>query len=244
MELRERLAKVLEETGLNKIQLSKIAGVTHSSISHYFSGRSEGMRAATAARIEEATGVSARWLTTGKGPMMVSKPQKQERQTPAESTRVPIFTPDQARQFAPGGNIYSIGLIETWAHSLAPLSGYAFAIDVLDDSMSPDIQEGGLVIVDPMDLPVPGGFVAALADESIVIRRQKPRFNSLDGSPFDLLANNPAYPEISGASARIHVIGPVVEIRNYPERSGRALESPHFRQPLMMPRRKSDPPIP
>ncbi|STX50179.1 phage repressor [Legionella busanensis] len=68
---------------------------------------------------------------------------------------------------------------------------YAFALQVFDESMEPELKIGDILIVDPDVEPKPGNFVVAQLDgEEIFIRRfkQLTTFKSL--SRFELLAIN------------------------------------------------------
>ncbi len=67
MELKERIALIIEENGFKQIELAELIGVTGSYISTLMSGRNKNVSTAVATLIEEKLGYSAEWVLFGEG---------------------------------------------------------------------------------------------------------------------------------------------------------------------------------
>lgn len=65
--LAERLVFARGRAGLSQSQLARAVKVSASAINQVEKGHTKSLRATTAQAIERATGVSARWLLTGRG---------------------------------------------------------------------------------------------------------------------------------------------------------------------------------
>ncbi|AOJ31398.1 helix-turn-helix domain-containing protein [Burkholderia metallica] len=100
------------------------------------------------------------------------------------------------------------------------LSEGAFAIEVEDDSMTPEFSPGDRVIVDPNLHPRPGDYVVAATGEEIAtFKRYRARGRNDAGEEvFELVPMNPDYPTISSEQRRVNIIGVMVEHRRYRKR--------------------------
>ena len=67
----------------------------------------------------------------------------------------------------------------------------SFALMVLGDSMTPEFDEGDVVIIEPDGLATDGSFVLAFCDEEWIFRRLRK-----DGESWCLQALNPSYADI------------------------------------------------
>ncbi len=67
----------------------------------------------------------------------------------------------------------------------------SFALMVLGDSMTPEFDEGDIVIIEPDGLATDGSFVLAFYCDEWIFRRLRK-----DGESWRLLALNPSYAEI------------------------------------------------
>lgn len=92
---------------------------------------------------------------------------------------------------------------------MTDLSPSVFAIDILDDSMSPVFLPGDHVIIDPDISPLPGDFVLAKTPKGRVFRK----YRLLNEEDFSLVPLNEDYPTIGNASAVID--GVMIEHRRY-----------------------------
>lgn len=97
-------------------------------------------------------------------------------------------------------------------------SGESFALMVLGDSMSPEFNEGDIVVIEPEGLATDGSFVLAWhAGEWIFRRLQR------SGPGWVLAALNPAYPPIGLAD-----LSPVRGVIIQKSRPGRRRESRRY----------------
>lgn len=97
------------------------------------------------------------------------------------------------------------------------LSEDAFALRVLDDSMSLEIRVNDVLIVDPTILPKPGDFVTVQIkgkSDAIVCQYKKISYTSHE---FELLTLNDKWPNITvNESLQVNIVGKVVQnIRQY-----------------------------
>lgn len=71
MELKDRIALIIEENNFKQKELAAIMGVTESYVSILLAGkRSTNLSTSVASLIEEKLGYSAEWLLTGKEPKL------------------------------------------------------------------------------------------------------------------------------------------------------------------------------
>lgn len=99
------------------------------------------------------------------------------------------------------------------------LSGSAFALKVVGDSMSPDYRPGDIVIVDPSVSPVPGDIVVAKLDNEDMATLKKYRLKGRDtaGEPIiELVPINPDWPTLLMDSDNPgHIVGRVVMVQKH-----------------------------
>lgn len=67
MNITERIKQVVEESGLSKTEIARRCGVSRASVSQWVNGDTKSPTAEKIFLLAKATGVSAKWLTTGKG---------------------------------------------------------------------------------------------------------------------------------------------------------------------------------
>lgn len=70
--LQERIAKVLDELKVKPDALAEIAGVSRPAVVQWKNGQTKSILPEAAYKIEDAKGISARWLITGEGSMRPS----------------------------------------------------------------------------------------------------------------------------------------------------------------------------
>ncbi|HAT1700371.1 TPA: helix-turn-helix domain-containing protein [Legionella pneumophila] len=100
---------------------------------------------------------------------------------------------------------------------LPELSNEAFALKIVDESMTPEIRVGDIIIIDPLALPKPGDYVVVkvkMQKEVILCQYKKLSYTS---SEFELLTLNDTWPNINVSDCEaVEIIGVVVQnIRNY-----------------------------
>lgn len=216
MDLSDRLEEALRISGKTRLQLAAEIGVTPSSISHWITGRTKHMRGETAAKIEGATGVRAAWLMTGEGVKLV---REQMGMGPGMEDIRQIPCIDRARvvDWLRSGDPYDAGGAPEWLLSTGAQSPRAFALQIRDNSMQPELRPGDQVIVDPAVEPAPGDYVLALSrEEGAVLRKYRPRGADDTGRALiELKPLNDDYPTVQGDASAIEVLGTVIEHRRY-----------------------------
>ena len=91
-----------------------------------------------------------------------------------------------------------------------------FALRVSGDSMSPDLSDGDVVIVDPHIHPRPGDIVIARVDneDAATIKRYALRgVDDYGRDRFDLIPSNDLYPTLHSSDRPVQICGVVVEHR-------------------------------
>mgnify|MGYP000954758427 CR=1 FL=1 len=97
------------------------------------------------------------------------------------------------------------------------LGTYAFALEVVGDSMFPEFKPGDKIIVDPDVKPLPGDYVIAQNDgDEATFKKYKPRgFDEHGREYFELIALNENYPNFDSRFQNIKIIATVIDhIRN------------------------------
>lgn len=146
------------------------------------------------------TGVSLWWLLYGDG-----RPK-----TVAGS--VPVAPPESFLPH-PEGSLQELADVESLRGVVAnvEVSDAAFAVEVIDESMSPVYYPGDIAVVDPVREPSPGCEALVRVDEGVVIRQ----LVSLWGSEFSFAPFNNFYPICAGKKADI--LGRIVEHVRFPQ---------------------------
>ncbi|HAU0830363.1 TPA: LexA family protein [Legionella pneumophila] len=89
----------------------------------------------------------------------------------------------------------------------------AFALRMIDDSMSPEIRVNDIQIVDPSIFPNPGDFVVVKIsgkNDVIICQYKKLSYTSPE---FELLTLNDNWPNITfNESEQVEIVGPVIQI--------------------------------
>lgn len=123
---------------------------------------------------------------------------------------VPVISYVQAGSFKDA----ILGVQENFVVSYTEnLSENAFALEVPDESMSPEFKPGDKIVVDPDIQPNPGDYVIAQnGDNEATFKMYKPRgFDDQGREYFELTPLNQMYPTLDSRFQRIEIIGTVVE---------------------------------
>nr|DAN07185.1 MAG TPA: hypothetical protein [Caudoviricetes sp.] len=216
MEFQERFLEALRISGKTRTELSKEVGISPVTISNWATGKIQGMRGTTAARFEEATGVRASWVLTGKGQKLVAGTEYEGVSPAAGMRTLPILPDDALMQWGDTRDPYASGIEPTdWIMSKQSISRRAFAFQVRDASMRPACLPGDLVVIDPDEPITPGIMVAAtVGSASAVVRKYRVRSIGEDGSEaFELVPLNEDYPIIRSINTPVVILGAVAELR-------------------------------
>ncbi len=65
--MKDRISEAMKAAGLKPLKFAKAMGVTSGAVTHWTNGQTGTLNAATANRMQEITGYSAKWILTGKG---------------------------------------------------------------------------------------------------------------------------------------------------------------------------------
>lgn len=216
MNLTQRLSEAIRISGKSRSQLAAEIGVTTSAISQWLSGTTKGLKGTTGVMIEQATGVSLRWIEKGEGPMMLSDVINFCAADIGQH-KIPLIDYVQAGNWTAPADPYATGDAEDWLLTDQSLSKSAFALEIKGDSMLPEFKPGDRVIIDPQVSPSPGNFVVAKNGEGeATFKKYRPRgLNEKGQMIVELIALNDDYPSIRSDVSPITIVGTMVEHRKY-----------------------------
>lgn len=168
----ERIQTVLNETGIEQIELARAAGVSKGTVTQWLSGDIKSMKLEYAVGVQERYGYSAVWLVMGKG---IKKS--------ADVRHVDEFNPIPLpeRQRIPVVGMAQLGDNGFWADIEYPVGhgdGFldfpskdreAYGIRCKGDSMLPRIRDGEFVVIEPNHPVEPGDEVLVKASDGRVM---------------------------------------------------------------------------
>lgn len=155
-------------------------------------------------------GISAMWIETGTGPMMVGGSDSLSIPTP--KAKVPLISWVRAGSWTDVEDQLNSDQ-EAWVYAdeCRP-SSHAFALRVEGDSMTspvpPSFPDGCIIIVDPDRAPKAGDYVVA---KDITTQRATFKRLMTDGNRWYLKPLNTAYPAIEVDDPAMRVIGVAIE---------------------------------
>ena len=213
MNLRDNLTFLIDRARLNANALAAATGVPQSTIHRIQTGESRDPRTSTLKPLADFFGVTVtdlreadlprRMSPAGATPNVLVKPDG--------SRRVPLLRYDDAQNVMSETTLDSLASAESLLTDQS-LSPRAFAVELVNESMSPDFRPGDRVICDPAITPAPGDFVLARMNGAVHFGKYRPR---QDGS-FELHALNPDYPTLTLSADA--VIATMAEHRRYRRR--------------------------
>jgi len=213
MEFKDRLKAARRHAKLNQGELAVRAGITQTSISDLERGKSKAT--AHVAKLADACGVRALWLSDGKGEMTVASNQSEPSNVaiiaqPEQMHRYPVVSWVTAGAWSEAVQPFPDGFSDRYDISDYKAKGPAFWLEVKGDSMTstsaPSIPEGSQILVDTEADVRPGKLVIAKLSGS-----NEATFKKLveDGGIRYLKPLNPAYPTVQ-CSDDCKIIGVVV----------------------------------
>lgn len=157
--LASRLKIALKESGAKKTDLWKACGITSGAVTQWFDGTTQQLEGKNLIAAAKVLKVNPNWLATGKG-MQAPNGKPDVTQAPDVRGFVPLIGWVQAGDFTE-----AIDLLATGDGEMVPISvpkkRNTFALEVTNDSMSPDFPPGMRLIVEPdMDFQA-GDYVIA-----------------------------------------------------------------------------------
>lgn len=194
MELSERVREAVKGSGKPQAALAREMGVSQSAIAQWMSGNVKSLRAESASALEAATGYSARWIVTGKGPQHIANVESLYFGTAAP---VPLISWVQAGEWSAIVDNFQPGDAEEWLQCPIKHSVGTFALRVRGVSMynpggEPSFKDGDTIFVDPQrDAHHRSLVVVRLDDEEETTFKQL----LVEGNDRFLQALNPNWPE-------------------------------------------------
>lgn len=213
----ERIRELRKKHGLTQQKLGELIGVKKSSISQWENDE-HSPSGDNLAQLSKVFGVSAHWLSTGKGSPELSNVE------PAvipQGSRVPVLSYVQAghwREMCDQATAFD-GNVE-YVTASVDVGPCGFGLWLRGKSMEPFFKEGDLIIVDPDEAPRPGDYVVAKnGDEEATFKKYRPRGLDENGQDvFELVPLNDDYPKLHSDRQHIQIIGVMVEHRSYRKR--------------------------
>ena len=105
----------------------------------------------------------------------------------------------------------NVALISVSTMLLPELSADAFALKMVDESMTPEIRVGDVLVIDPGTKPRPSDFVVTLVEgeQDVIVRKYKQISASKEAHQFELIALNDDWANIrvNSCEVKAQIIG-------------------------------------
>lgn len=210
--------------GMTQEALAKLLGVNRVSVSQWERGDTS-PKGDNLINLAKALGVRPEWLLFGEGSAISESATAGYRNVePAvipQGGRVPILSYVQAgnwREICEQATGFD-GNVE-YVTASADIGPRGFGLWLRGNSMTPQFNEGDLVIVDPDEQPRPGDFVVAKnGSDEATFKKYRPRGIDENGQEvFELVPLNDDYPPMHSDRQHIEIIGVMVEHRIFRKR--------------------------
>ncbi len=227
MTINDRILSRRKLLKLSQLDLANRIGITRVSVGKWESGLNQ-PKGRYLNDLAAALGVSVDWLLTGKeegNAGVAESPFSGYRNVePAiipQGGRVPILSYVQAgnwREMCEQASTFD-GNVE-YVTASVDIGPCGFGLWLRGNSMSPQFNEGDLVIVDPDEPPRPGDFVVAKnGSDEATFKKYRPRGIDEHGQEvFELVPLNDDYPPMYSDRQHIEIIGVMVEHRIFRKR--------------------------
>lgn len=219
--LATRLAWARERRGWTQNELSDASGVKQGTISKI--ERGDQHRTSFVTDLAEALGVSARWLADGTGTAYTVKDAEPSYEINASPRprRIMVIDDIQAGAWRDCIDTYEAGdgfdELTLDPDAAVRYSDCAFGLRVTGNSMTPLLDPGDRVVVDPGEPVRPGDIVVAKLEneQQATIKKYRSRGTDENGvAIFELVPLNDDFPVLRvDANNPGHIIGPIVEYR-------------------------------
>lgn len=198
MELKDRMALALSESGIKKSELAGRLGISPSAVTQWVNGSTASIEGENLVRAAECLNVNPTWLATGigsKAPYSTllqgihSVESSNVSQTIA-TRRVPLISLVAAGTWSEAMDTFQVGDAQEWIETTATVTSGAYALRVEGDSMEPKFPHGAILIVDPNDVARNGSYVIIRQNGSDATFKQL----VIDGGQSYLRPLNDRYP--------------------------------------------------
>jgi SOS-response transcriptional repressor LexA len=204
-------------------EIAKLLNQSNQTVNNW---EARGMSKGGMLKAQEVLGCSATWLATGEGPMHVASAggvavapapefDANVKQVPMGTRAIPVISAIQAGKMKEIAQPYAIGDGFAAIYVDDDYSPWAFALEIEGDSMTPDYQEGDLVIIEPEWTPRPGECVAAKnGKQEATFKKYRQRgIDSAGNDIFELVPLNENYPTVRSDETTLTIIGVMAEHR-------------------------------
>lgn len=224
MSIHTRIKSQRAVSGMTQEALAKLLGVNRVSVSQWERGDTS-PKGDNLINLAKALGVRPEWLLFGEDSGISESTAAGYRNVePAvipQGGRVPILSYVQAgnwREMCEQASTFD-GNVE-YVTASVDIGPCGFGLWLRGNSMSPQFNEGDLVIVDPDEPPRPGDFVVAKnGSDEATFKKYRPRGIDEHGQEvFELVPLNDDYPPMYSDRQHIEIIGVMVEHRIFRKR--------------------------
>lgn len=201
-----RIRLMLKERGITQAELSRRCGMKQQTLSYLCSPESPSGSSRFSLKIAQELGVNPAWLQSGEGdPFDPNVKLEFAATADAAMFTVPYIRCPDVEPFLAGQAIQPISTLKTDVGC----GKLTFAVAISDDSMTPVFRAGDHAVVDPELTAMPGDYVVAVSNGTIMLRKYRGRETS-----FELNALNSDWPTLS-SSESIKILGVAIEWRSY-----------------------------
>lgn len=145
------------------------------------------------------------------------------KQPPGLGALVPILTHQQAcnptesiEQLKGDASNQKVNFVPVGPELASKLGDNAFALEIKDESMNPELRVGDILIISPNAKIQPGDFVAAKleSEDEVIIRKYKQLSSGKDTEEFELVALNSDWANLYIDTKKLHdvIIGCIISI--------------------------------
>lgn len=199
-------AQLAAALGVSALWLASEKGVKHMAGNHDVS-----INAPKLGEIVKSTPVKEHTIAENKPPAYGNV----ERVVPQGHREIPVISYVQAGMMAEALDPFSLGEgFETITVNF-PCSEHTFALRIKGKSMLPKFEDGDVIVVDPMEQPIPGSFVVAKnTNEEATFKKYKALGVDEHGNAvFELVPLNDDFATLHSERDHLHIIGVAVEHR-------------------------------
>lgn len=225
--INDRIAACRHKNGMSQEELARRIGITRVSVSKWESGLNQ-PKGRYLNELASALGVSVSWLLSGKDSVVDETKNPTDNAEPFSNVelatlgvyKIPVLSYVQAGNWQESQDFRGIDGGYEYVTADLDDDSRAFAVWVQGNSMTPEFNEGDLIIVDPDVAPLPGDFVVAKnGGEECTFKKYRPRGHKEDGSEiFELVPLNEDYPTLRSETCPIRIIGTMIEHRKFRRR--------------------------